>query len=150
MKQEYYAELEKRHSPPGDTDEVDVDRQQAYYDAVVKYQPKMFDRAAGWKGRRYVEALMFCEETAGLAICPYSAVCPNGHGGEPLGGFRKGGRGNWAWLPIIDHHNAWVNAGMKEGCTMYSSKFGENPRWGITGEDNDDITQNVMCCLNVM
>ncbi|KAL7535673.1 hypothetical protein ACHAXR_008943, partial [Thalassiosira sp. AJA248-18] len=123
-----------------------------YTTAVKKYKPLLFDRSSGWNGQTYVEALIFCESQNHLAVCPYDAVCPNGTHGEPLGGFRLGPHGDWAWVPIINDHNEWVQAGAREKCIRYKDKFGGEvgPEWGLTGNDSADITENVMCCLEVM
>jgi hypothetical protein len=137
--------------------EVEVKEQtvhSAYYQSVLKYKPVLFDRNNGWNGRTYREALFFCGKR-GLTVCPYDAVCPLEDDGEPFGGFREGPKGDWAWMPIIEKHNEWVQAGAREKCVKYSSKFGDVPDWGITGQnggvvDVESITQNLMCCHNVM
>ena len=118
-----------------------------YSYASEKYMPVIYDRYDGWTGRTYVEALVFCEETAGLAICPYEAVCPNGVQSMPLGGYRQAPHGDWAWIPVMDAHNAWVQAAGRDSCIRYSDMHGMTPDWGTTGLGNEGITQNIMCCL---
>lgn len=122
-----------------------------YYEAALKYKPAMFNRSQGWVGRTYIESLLFCEESAGLAICPYTAVCPDGVDSEPLGGYRETLEGfDYTWIPILDGRNEWVQVGKKHAkCVRYKDMYGETPSWGLSGENNDPITQNVMCCLNV-
>mmetsp|Transcript_6791 Transcript_6791/g.12770 ORF Transcript_6791/g.12770 Transcript_6791/m.12770 type:complete len:638 (-) Transcript_6791:169-2082(-) len=119
-----------------------------YKDATLRYHPVMYDRSKGWKGQSYIEALVFCEEETGLALCPYDAICPNGANSEPLGGFREIPHGGeWAWVPVLDGANEWVQSGVRETCTRYSDMHGgEYPEWGVTGNGNEEVTQNVMCC----
>ena len=51
------------------------------------------------------------------------------------------------WIPILDAHNKWVQAGAEERCVRYSVMHrGEGPEWGMTGEGSEDVTRNVMCC----
>ena len=67
-----------------------------------------------------------------------------------LCGYRESLSGDWAWIPIVDDHNEWVQAGGREKCIKFSDMHGEKPEWGMTGEGSRDSTENVMCCMNVM
>ena len=60
----------------------------------------------------------------------------------PFGGYREGA--NWAL--VYDAPNEWVQVGKDDSCELYSSVYGSPPQWGLTGEDNEDITRNIMCC----
>ena len=126
-----------------DIEEVALSTIDTYGTAFDRFRPLIFDRDSGWEGQTYIEALIFCEGVAGLAVCPYEAVCPDGMNGEPLGGFRDGLHGDWAWMPIVNDHNDWVQVGAREKCVKYSEKFGDKPEWGMTGEDSADLTENV-------
>ena len=126
-----------------------------YYNSIKRYQPTMYNRSKGWQGQTYMDALVFCSKK-GLAVCPYDAICPNGMHGEPLGGYRDGSSGDWEWLPIVDDYNEWVQGSAREKCVKYSHKYsGKKPAWGVTKSDDDGnavstITENIMCCVNVM
>jgi len=121
--------------------------------AVERYQPKIYNRNNGWEGVTYQQALIFCS-MQGMAICPYDAICPDGVKGEPLGGYREAPNGDWAWAPIIDDFDEYIQVGARERCVRYSHKYdGETPEWdGSFGLDSTDakLTENLMCCANVM
>lgn len=121
--------------------------------AVERYQPKIYNRNNGWEGVTYQQALIFCS-MQGMAICPYDAICPDGVKGEPLGGYRQSPNGDWAWIPIIDDFDEYIQVGARERCVRYSHKYdGETPEWdGSFGLDSTDakLTENLMCCANVM
>lgn len=124
-----------------------------YSNAISKYQPVMYDRSKGWNGQTYKEASIFCYVQAGMAVCPYEAICPDGTRGEPLGGFRNAPYGDWAWMPILNGYDDWVQVGARETCVKYSNKYGgELPGWGTTGKgkETEGLTRNLMCCANVM
>jgi len=121
--------------------------------AVERYQPKIYNRNNGWEGVTYQQALIFCS-MQGMAICPYDAICPDGVKGEPLGGYRQAPNGDWAWIPVIDDFDEYIQGGARERCVRYSHKYdGETPEWdGSFGLDSTDakLTENLMCCANVM
>ena len=122
----------------------DANAQEHYYTAAMQYTPKMYDRSHGWTGQTYEEAIAFCKNAAdGMAVCPYDALCPEGVGSEPLGGYRGGPHGDWAWIPVSDRFNEWVQAGAREECVRYSHKFGVDPEWGVTGKgiETELVTQ---------
>ena len=81
--------------------------------------------SAGWRGRTYAEALAFCGSRPGglHTVCPYDALCPNGPGTEPAGGYAVGGDTDdedgadadgdgvadySRWMPTLDGPNSWV------------------------------------------
>ena len=121
--------------------------------AVERYQPKIYNRNNGWEGVTYQQALIFCS-MQGMAICPYDAICPDGVKGEPLGGYREAPNGDWTWMPVIDDFDEYIQVGARERCVRYSHKYdGETPEWdGSFGLDSTDakLTENLMCCANVM
>ena len=68
---------------------------------------------------------------------------------KPLGGYWEAPHGNWPWIPILDGQNDWVQTGTRDRCTRYSNMTHDNksPKWSTARYDNEDVTQNVICCL---
>ena len=108
-----------------------------------EHNPESFDRVQ-WSGQTYSEALLFCAEQNGKIPCPYDAICPSGRGNPPVGGKRGGQAGDWA--PIMDTANGWVQIGQRDTCTKYNDVKPHPPEWGLTGEENEAITRNIICC----
>jgi hypothetical protein len=109
-----------------------------------KLQPIYYNRSHGWDGQTYAQALEFCASRESRVPCPYTAVCPNGKGRPPLGGVKENGAGSF--VPIIDTPNQWVQLSHTRVCELYSSLYGAPPEWGLTGEQNEELTQNILCC----
>ncbi|KAL7517933.1 hypothetical protein ACHAWX_002805 [Stephanocyclus meneghinianus] len=109
-----------------------------------KLQPIYYTRSHGWEGQTYSEALEFCAGKDSRVPCPYTAVCPNGKGRPPLGGVRESPKGSF--VPIIDSPNSWVQLSSKGVCELHSSLYGSPPEWGLTGEGNEEMTRNIVCC----
>jgi len=123
-----------------------------YENALVKYKPALYNRSKGWKGQTYSEAVEFCHESnpdVPYKVCSYNAVCPLGHNMQPLGGYKKGGD-TGAWAPVSDVENDWVQLqhdGPSPTCVRYSTSHQDSlPDWGISGDDNEDLTRHVLCC----
>eukprot|EP00579_Thalassiosira_antarctica_P029645 CAMPEP_0202030230 /NCGR_PEP_ID=MMETSP0905-20130828/64388_1 /ASSEMBLY_ACC=CAM_ASM_000554 /TAXON_ID=420261 /ORGANISM="Thalassiosira antarctica, Strain CCMP982" /LENGTH=1463 /DNA_ID=CAMNT_0048594023 /DNA_START=42 /DNA_END=4433 /DNA_ORIENTATION=- len=127
----------------------------AEYADAEKYNPKWFNRSAGWNGQTYDEAVDFCvskDPTAGSRLCPYEVICPTGPHHIPYGGMVQDPNGSWA--PMSDSHNDWVQIGPTSGssnsnknmCLSYMNTHLMEPTWGLTGEDNEEITRYVLCC----
>ena len=96
-------------------DIANMELEQQYQAAVMTYQPLEFDRFKGWVGQTYEEALEFCEERSGYALCPYEAVCPGGDDEMPLGGYRDSSAGDGsAWIPVLDRANDWIQVRQKK------------------------------------
>lgn len=126
---------------------------------ATAYRPKWYDRQQGWEGQSYPEAIQFCasdevrKDSGGTAaegmtygVCPYIAICPLGHDTEPLGGFREGPSGSW--VPIKDGSNQWVQVSSENSCERYGAMNEDpNPAWGLTGEDDEELTRHVACCV---
>ena len=73
----------------------------------------------------------------------FDAYCPDGPGAAPFGGAG----GSQSWSPIADRNNHWVNVGGSDNpCILYTNMFPDPPAWGITGEDNEELTRRVLCC----
>jgi len=123
-------------------------RDEKYLIMAQKYRPEWHDRERDWLGQTYLEAVEFCAEKEGYEICPFEAICPLGPDTEPLGGYREDPNGSW--VPTIDSPNDWVQVSAKGAggtCKHYINEHAEAPHWGVTGEDNEDITRQVVCCL---
>jgi hypothetical protein len=110
-----------------------------------KLQPIYYNRSHGWGGQTYAAAIEFCASKESRVPCPYTAVCPNGKGRPPLGGIHENKK-EGSFVPIIDSPNQWVELSSRGVCELYSSLFGSPPEWGLTGEGNEDITTNILCC----
>jgi hypothetical protein len=121
--------------------------QAALYESVAtSFQPLWYDRSRGWNGTAYLQSYEFCGgvvEGIQRVPCPYVAYCPLGAGFAPIGGVKEGDQ----WAPVLAHENAWVQVGKSNTCELYSAFHDSGPRWGLTGENNQEITQNIMCCL---
>jgi len=114
------------------------------------YEPIMYGRSKGWTGQTYKEGVEFCNALLNgkgepMMLCPYKAYCPLGEGTIPYGGIKEEGPyGSWA--PIINNLNHWVELGNERKCMLYTTLYPDAPAWGITGENNEEITRHVMCC----
>jgi len=127
------------------------DEVEQYVRMAEKYKPVWVSRTSGWEGRTYLEAFDFCREKEGYGLCPLEAVCPLGPDSEPLGGFDSQST-NGSWVPIADAPDDWVQVGAEEeerACIRYSSDHLKAPEWGLTGENSEDITQRLVCCMDL-
>ena len=113
-------------------------------DMVIKHDPSLFRRDDGWGGQTYMQAVSFCASKESRVPCAFEAICPLGEGTMSLIGNPDDPNGSW--VPVFDAPNEWVQIGKDNSCKLYSSLNGSSPKWGLTGEDNEDITRNVMCC----
>jgi len=68
--------------------------------------------------------------------------CPEGRG-QLIGGIQDVGE---SWSAVIDSANDWVQVGEGGACNLYSETEKELPSWGMTGENNEEITRHIMCC----
>jgi hypothetical protein len=131
---------------------TDPNLKELYLAATAMFQPVWYDRST-WKGQAYLAAYQFCNsQNDKMQPCPYMAICPAGAGNVPLGGAKKASGGNVAWVPIKNEPNEWVQVSLSDGkqgeiCQLYSTTHGDAPHWGLTGEDNEELTQNIVCCL---
>lgn len=76
---------------------------------------------------------------------PSSKVYCPGNVGKLIEGPMQDGV---SWAPILDEVNEWVQVGSGlEECAPYSGIHEEKPAWGKTGEDNEEITRHLMCCI---
>ena len=68
-----------------------------------------------------------------------------GNGENPSYGPKDEPNGSWA--PISDDPNAWVQVSTENTCLTYEYVNNKNPQWGYSGEDNEEITRYIYCCL---
>mmetsp|Transcript_12430 Transcript_12430/g.19128 ORF Transcript_12430/g.19128 Transcript_12430/m.19128 type:complete len:834 (+) Transcript_12430:2-2503(+) len=106
------------------------------------FNPTWFDRETGWKGQTYQESTDFCNKINGYVPCPHNIYCP-GDGKKVLGGRKDEGE---SWAAVVDGFNEWVQVGAGGECNLYSANEGESPSWGLTGDNNEEITRHIMCC----
>ena len=116
---------------------------QTFEQVENKFSATWHDRSSGWKGQSYFEALTFCALKGSYIPCPYEAYCPLGPGKHVLGGVQST---TASYAPIIDIPNGWVSIGPSETCMPYNSYNPSPPKWGLTGEGNEEITRRIMCC----
>ena len=110
------------------------------------YRPDWFDRSSKWKGKTYAEAVDFCTSNNQM-LCPYETICPFGPGSKAVG-VNSGGFGvekddnshGLAWVAINNAPNAWAHVGSKHRCLKYDFIHSGPPAWGVTGEENEEIT----------
>ena len=38
------------------------------------------------------------------------------------------------------------NSGEEEACKLYTDLYDSPPAWGLSGENNEDLTRHIMCC----
>ena len=106
------------------------------------YNPTWFSRDTGWLGQTYQESKDFCNKLNGYIPCPFIVYCP-GDGKQVFGGRKDEGE---SWAAVIDADNEWVQVGAGGECNLYSASEGENPGWGFTGDNNEEVTRHIMCC----
>ena len=133
------------------------------YADAESYLPTWFDRSNGWNGRTYDEAIDFCHaEMDALndsrgTLCPYHVVCPTGPRHIPYGGLVDEPQGSW--VPTSDASNSWVQIGgvpvdgtveasvlNSNLCVTHMNAYLQEPAWGLTGENNEEITRHILCC----
>ena len=51
---------------------------------------------------------------------------------------------SWSTLPYTF---LYIQVGSADGCIPYTNMHSGPPEWGLTGKDNEEITENIMCCL---
>lgn len=116
------------------------------YEEADTWKPTWFDRSSGWDGRTYSEAVAFCQLKGALyVLCPYEVLCPSGPHSLPYGGTVDEPGDSWA--PVSDSTNDWVQIGSEASmCLSYANVNLQPPKWGVTGQENEQITRYVMCC----
>jgi len=128
------------------------DPDSATYEDVLKspYQPIWYDRSTHWQGHAYIQSLSFCASQNSRVPCPYQIYCPIGAAHSPLGGPKLEDNGTWA--PVGNRANEWVQVGSSnpdDNCRLYSDVHDDDgPLWGLTGENSEEVTRHVMCCID--
>ncbi|KAK1737323.1 hypothetical protein QTG54_012190 [Skeletonema marinoi] len=124
----------------GGIDELDFDLLEVKL--TQHFNPTWFDRETGWRGQTYEESTEFCNKIDGYIPCPHYVYCP-ADGKKVLGGRKEEGE---SWAAVVDGFNEWVQVGAGGECNLYSANEGETPGWGLTGDNNEEITRHIMCC----
>lgn len=125
---------------------TDGDEKYSPVDGDEKYSPVWYDRSSGWTGQTFDEAALFCSgKGLNNDICPYEAICPDGPNNLPYGGAKDDGY--WAWAPIAEPFNSWVQVDNWKSCGQYKDlNPDDSPSWGLTGLNNEDLTRHIACC----
>jgi len=116
------------------------------------FGPLWYNRNSGWNGQTYKEAVTFCmsqtnEDGYQMTLCPYEAYCPLGDGSIPFGGIKvEQDSESGVLAPIANMDNDWVYLNNEKPCALYSTLYPDLPAWGITGQNNEERTRNVLCC----
>lgn len=113
------------------------------YTFAETYSPVWFNRNQTWEGQTWDEGDAFCKSKENARLCPYEVYCPTGPNHLPYGGVRPE---STVWAPISDSRNAWVSVSGQNTCVTYMVLNLVNPSWGLTGQDNEEMTRHVMCC----
>lgn len=70
-----------------------------------------------------------------------------GKGTDPITGPKDGPNGGWSWAPVSDDANSWVQVSSRDTCLPYEYIHDEKPMWGLNGQDDEEITRYLFCCL---
>lgn len=74
-----------------------------------------------------------------------------GRGSKPLGGYKNGADGGDSWVPLGDGQNSWVKVDDGDAsCVKYNHLHPGPPEWGVSGEGNEGMTRNIVCCADVV
>ncbi|KAL7552991.1 hypothetical protein ACHAWF_016232 [Thalassiosira exigua] len=114
-------------------------------DDIALYDPRLYDRDAGYEGSTYREAIRFCDSEGKRRICPLNSICPTGKSESPLGGLIPGGK---VYVPILDDYNDWVQIGdayPAPACIPWSGMHPNPPEWGEAGGESS--ADKVYCCV---
>ncbi|KAL3801053.1 hypothetical protein HJC23_002346 [Cyclotella cryptica] len=123
----------------GDSSEATSGQQEMIYEYMAQqFKPIAFTRDQGWDGHTYSSAIKFCATKGSKIPCPYEVICPMGPSGMPIEGKRGG-----SYSPIINAPNGWASM---DSCDLYSHANPYPPLWGLTGENNEEFTNTVVCC----
>jgi len=143
------AGLPKKEEDDDNTEYIPTEEEaQLYQSALEKYQPKEFDRKEGWEGKTYYDAIKFCAMLSEgyYGLCPHEAICPLGSDSQPLGGYRENPEEE-SWVPIYDSENDWIQLSSENACIKYSNEHADPPVWGVEGNEDSDMTSNIICCV---
>jgi hypothetical protein len=134
----------------------DPQLKELYLVVAETFRPRWFNRQNGWEGQAYLQAYDFCHSQNEMQPCPYLAICPAGVGYPPFGGVKASPKdqGVASWAPVKNVPNEWVQISYSpEGdnedgdiCELFTSSHNGTPRWGLTGEYDEALTENILCC----
>ena len=144
---------------PQETDQVDQLQPFSPQEQTVLdvFKAQWFGRDDGYAGTTYTEAELFCNNVAGMKLCPLAAYCPNGPinelGGKPLFLQLPAFEGE-QWSPVapVNHEDdTYVLTGTMNGnptstChTFRHFNDGKPPQWGIDGSEPEK-KKYTLCC----
>ena len=121
------------------------------------FKAQWFGRADGYKGTTYSDAALFCNNVAGMELCPIVAYCPNGPVAESVGKplfLQLPAFEGEQWSPVIadyDGDDVYVLTGTINGnptttCHTYRHFHdGEIPQWGIDGSEPEKKLYTLCC-----
>lgn len=119
-----------------------------------EYKPTWFKRDSGYNGQTWEDALIFCENVAGMELCPKDAYCPSGNdvsNPNPLFLNREPFNGE-QWAPFLKDGevNSYVlvgdlNGNPQSACLDYRELHSTSPDWG---SGSVELKENIMCCMN--
>ena len=121
------------------------------------FKAQWFGRADGYKGTTYSEAALFCNNVAGMELCPIVAYCPNGPVAESVGKplfLQLPAFEGEQWSPVIadyDGDDVYVLTGTINGnptttCHTYRHFHdGKIPQWGIDGSEPEKKLYTLCC-----
>ena len=121
------------------------------------FKAQWFGRADGYKGTTYSDAALFCNNVAGMELCPIVAYCPNGPVAESVGKplfLQLPAFEGEQWSPVIadyDGDDVYVLTGTINGnptttCHTYRHFHdGKIPQWGIDGSEPEKKLYTLCC-----
>ena len=125
----------------------------SYKNDTLMYEPILYDRSKGWTGQTHEDAVLFCKTKtnrvgANLRLCEYDEYCPLGVDSMPVYGYKE----DVSLAPILNADDHWVGLGAAAPCQEYTSLNLDEVLQGIVKgkeKDKEEITRNVMCCLDL-
>lgn len=125
--------------------------------AMDFYNAKWYGRGEGYQGTTYAESVNFCNQIAGMKLCPLVAYCPSGPtreaDGRPLYLQQPAFEGE-QWAPIATTNNeddTYVLVGKISDnptttCHTYRD-FNEGglPQWVVDGS-HPEFKEHILCC----
>lgn len=115
------------------------------------FKPHWFGRSDGYKGGPYEHARIFCQNVAGMDLCPAEVYCPDGNKpmDKPLFPQRAPFESN-QWAPFDNEDgDGYLLVGPVDNnpttvCMSHTQLDGKEAEWG--GE-NTELKQHILCCL---
>ena len=117
----------------------------------LAFKPLWFGRSDGYKGGAYEHARIFCQNVAGMDLCPAEVYCPDGNKpmDKPLFPQRAPFESNqWAPFDTVNG-DGYILVGPVDDnpttvCMSHEQMNSKKAEWG---EENSELKQHIMCCL---